>query len=179
VQTSAMKTLSLLGCFVAPTALVVAASLFACGAPRKAETANEVELAKTDETAPTPPPAATPAGRSKNTYDKDGTEVALKRAARAVKDSCGDARDESGVATGPWGKLTIQVVLGHAGRVKEVTVPASHADKPAGRCISNAFSGLIFPPWAGEDTPIDWEVELVQPAAPAPATSGSAKPGKK
>ena len=37
----------------------------------------------------------------------------------------------------------------------------------------------ILPPWAGEDTPIDWEVELVQPPAPAPATSGSAKPGKK
>ncbi|HRG96160.1 MAG TPA: hypothetical protein PLR99_07930 [Polyangiaceae bacterium] len=176
-----MRTLSLLGWFLAPTALAVAASLFACGGPKPAETANDVksdEPAKTDEPT-TPSPAATPAGRSKNTYDKDGTEVALKRAARAVKDSCGDARDESGVATGPWGKLTIQVVLGHAGRVKEVTVPASHADKPAGRCISNAFSGLIFPPWAGEDTPIDWEVELMQPAAPAPATSGSAKPGKK
>ena len=174
-----MNTRSLLGWFLAPMALVVVAFLFACGASKPPETGGDPktdEPPKTDDPA-TPPPAATPAGTSKNTYDKDGTEVALKRASRAVKDSCGDARDESGAATGPWGKVTIHLVLGRAGRVKEVTVPASHADKPAGRCISNAFSGLVFPPWAGDDTPLDWEVELVQPAAPAP--SGSAKPGKK
>lgn len=176
-----MRTLSLVGWFLAPTALVAAASLFACGGPKPAEGANDL---KTDEsaTAEAPPsaspPTPPPAGRSKNTYDKEGTEVVLNRAGRAVKAACGDARDESGAATGPWGKLTIQVVLGHAGRVKEVTVPSSHMDKPAGHCIVNAFSGLIFPPWAGDDTPVDWEVELVQPP-PQPAPATSAKPGKK
>ena len=69
----------------------------------------------------TPTAFSTPAGRSKNTYDKDGTEVVLKRAGRAVKDSCGDARDETGVATGPWGKITIQVMLGHA-RLETTTI---------------------------------------------------------
>ena len=99
-----------------------------------------------------------------------------------MKESCGEAKDESGAATGPWGKLTVQVKLGRNGRSKGVTVPASHADKPAGRCITNAFTGLIFPPWAGEDTDVDWEVELVAPAPPpAPSTppKGAPPPPKK
>ncbi len=33
--------------------------------------------------------------------------------------------------------------------------------------LPTTFSNLAFPPWAGQDTSVDWEVELVQPAAPA------------
>jgi hypothetical protein len=98
-------------------------------------------------------------------YDKEATEVVLKRAARQVKDNCGAAKDDSGKAVGPWGKANIQVQLGHNGHSKGVTVPAPYQGKPTGNCIEKAFTNLTFPPWGGQDTQVDWEVELVQPGA--------------
>jgi hypothetical protein len=96
-------------------------------------------------------------------YDKEATDVPLKRAARQVKDNCGQAKDDTGKATGPWGKVTIQLMLGHNGHSKEVTVPPPYADKAVGRCIEKAFTNLTFPPWAGADTQVTQEVELVEP----------------
>lgn len=101
--------------------------------------------------------------RRSDQYDKEGTEIVLKRAARQVKDNCGATKDDSGKATGPWGKVTIQVVLGHNGHSKGTTVPPPYAGKPVARCIEKAFSLLTFAPWGGSDTTVDWEVELVQP----------------
>lgn len=102
--------------------------------------------------------------RREDQYDKEATEVVLKRAARQVKDNCGAAKDDNGKASGPWGKATLQLVLGHGGRSKGVTVPAPYQGKPVGNCIEKAFTNLTFPPWGGADTQVDWEVELVQPA---------------
>lgn len=96
-------------------------------------------------------------------YDKEATDRELKRSARQVKDHCGAAKDENGKASGPWGKVTLQIVLGHNGHSKTVTVPAPYQGKPVGNCIEKAFTNLVFPPWGGADTQIDWEVELVQP----------------
>ena len=96
-------------------------------------------------------------------YDKEGAEIALKRAARQVKANCGQAKDDSGKAIGPWGKVTIQVQLGHNGHSKGTTVPSPYQGKPVGNCIEKAFTNLQFPPWAGDDTQVDWEVELVEP----------------
>ncbi|MFO0666207.1 MAG: hypothetical protein U0174_19795 [Polyangiaceae bacterium] len=108
--------------------------------------------------------------RSLNTYDKEQTDVVLARAARQVKQNCGATKDENGVATGPWGKVTVKVTLGHNGHSRGTTVPAPYDGKPVGRCIAQAFSNLTIPPWAGDDTDVDWEVELVKPeAAPTPA----------
>lgn len=101
--------------------------------------------------------------RRTDQYDKEATDIPLKRAARQVKDNCGAAKDDNGKATGPWGKVTIQVMLGHNGHSKEVTIPQPYAEKPVGRCIEKAFTNLTFPPWAGADTQIDQEVELVEP----------------
>lgn len=106
--------------------------------------------------------------RSLNTYDKEQTDVVLARAARQVKQNCGATKDESGVATGPWGKVTIKVTLGRNGHSRGTTVPSPYDGKPVGRCIAQAFSNLTIPPWAGEDTDIDWEVELVKPEGTAP-----------
>jgi hypothetical protein len=105
--------------------------------------------------------------RRTDQYDKEGTEVVLKRAARQVKANCGAAKDDSGKATGPWGKVTIQVQLGHNGHSKGTTVPSPHQGKPVGNCIEKAFTNLQFPPWQGADTQIDWEVELVEPGKEA------------
>lgn len=101
--------------------------------------------------------------RRTDVYDKEATDVPLKRAARQVKDNCGQAKDDNGKATGPWGKVTIQIMLGHNGHSKEVTVPSPYAEKPVGRCIEKAFTNLTFPPWGGADTQISQEVELVEP----------------
>jgi hypothetical protein len=107
--------------------------------------------------------------RRSDEYDKEATEVVLKRAARQVKENCGAARDESGKATGPWGKATLQIALGHNGRSKGVTVPPPYAGQPTGNCVEKAFTNLTFPPWGGSDTTVDWEVEIVPPAPEAAA----------
>lgn len=90
-------------------------------------------------------------------------EITMKRAARQVKGNCGGAKDADGKATGPFGKTMVTVVLGHNGHSQSATVDSSLADKPAGKCIMQAFSNLTYAPWAGSDVTVQWEVELVQP----------------
>jgi len=98
-------------------------------------------------------------------YDKDATEIVIKRAARQVKENCGAAKGDDGKATGPWGKATLQIQLGKNGHSKGVTVPAPYQGKPVGNCVEKAFTNLTFPPWGGSDAEVSWEVELVNPAA--------------
>ncbi|GAC1558969.1 MAG: hypothetical protein NVS3B10_17930 [Polyangiales bacterium] len=100
-------------------------------------------------------------------YDKEATEVVIKRAARQVKENCGAAKGDDGKATGPWGKATITLQLGANGRSKGVTVPAPYQGKPVGNCVEKAFTNLTFPPWGGSDAEVSWEVELVNPAEAA------------
>jgi len=118
----------------------------------------------TGETKPKGPGVQEGATRRSDQYDKEATEVVLKRAARQVKENCGAAKDDNGKATGPWGKATIQVQLGHNGRSKGLTVPAPYQGKVTGNCIEKAFANLTYPPWGGQDAQVDWEVEVVQPA---------------
>jgi len=98
-----------------------------------------------------------------DTYDKDETEVVLKRAARQVHDNCGMATNEDGKRSGPWGKTTVTVTLGHNGHSKGATVPEPFAEKPTGKCAVKAFSLLTFPPWNGPDTTVDWPIEIPSP----------------
>jgi hypothetical protein len=177
-------------------AFASAVALTACGAKPKqvgeypAENAGGEGAPKTNEespkwegAAPPPPPleaTAKPAGggtgaRSVNEaprqrsdqYDKEATEVVIKRAARQVKENCGAAKGDDGKATGPWGKGTITLQLGANGRSKGVTVPAPYQGKPVGNCVEKAFTNLTFPPWGGSDAEVSWEIELVNPAEPA------------
>jgi hypothetical protein len=117
---------------------------------------------------PGPPAGAVPTtpqvGQNRtDTYDKEHTEIVLKRAARQVKEHCGEAKDDTGKASGPWGKTSISVNLGHNGRSKGATVQAPYDGKPTGRCAVQAFTSLTFPPWSGADTTVDWEIEIVPP----------------
>lgn len=158
------------------------AALFACGGQKKAKDPSSDTDTSSSTNDDTPkwegaaPPqetktTTTPKGNTVNEapkqradqYDKEETEKVLRRAARQVKENCGATKDENGKATGPWGKLTVQVQLGHNGHSKGITVPAPYTDKPVGSCIEKAFSGLSFPPWGGSDTAVDWELEVVQP----------------
>ena len=161
------------------TGVLVAAVLFgaACGggAPAKdpstenSETTNHADdtAPKWDSTSqPTPKSSGTtndPSARSGNVYDKEPTEIALKRGERQVKENCGHAKDADGKANGPFGKTKITLLLGHNGHMKDVKVPAPFDGKPTGNCIVQSFDNLIFPPWAGADTPVEWEVEVVKP----------------
>jgi hypothetical protein len=106
--------------------------------------------------------------RRSDQYDKDATEVVLKRAARQVKEHCGAAKGDDGKASGPWGKGTVQIQLGSGGRSKGVTVPAPYQGKPTGNCVEKAFANLTYPPWGGADAEVSWEIELVSPPAPEP-----------
>lgn len=156
---------------------VLVVGLVACGGSGK-KADSPTPTTPTEETpkwegasAPEPPkPASTGStkvnegtARSHDVYDKEATEVVLRRSARVVKDNCGAAKDENGKATGPWGKTTIQIALGHNGHSKGTTIAPPYQGKPVGNCIEKAFTNLTFPPWAGADTQVDWEVELVQP----------------
>ena len=154
--------------------------LIACGKKEEAkdpsapppEEAVKWEGATEEDKKGAPPPSAKGGGGAKvnedgnrrhDQYDKEGTEVALKRAARQVKDNCGQAKDDNGKAVGPWGKVTIQVQLGANGHTKGTNVPAPYQGKPVGTCIERSFMNLSFPPWSGADSSVDWEVELVEP----------------
>jgi predicted small lipoprotein YifL len=155
--------------------MVALVSLIACGEKKPAKDPNAESTETATETATETPTEESKTGtssnsssggsspivnekatRSQSSYDKENTDVMLVRAARQVKANCGASKDEDGKALGPWGKVSIKVMLGHNGHVKNVAVPAP--------CIVNAFSNLQFPPWAGSDTEVDWEVELVAPA---------------
>jgi hypothetical protein len=93
----------------------------------------------------------------------DEAHIAMARAARQAKGNCGGAKDADGKATGPFGKSMVTVVLGRNGHSKSATADPSIADKPAGKCVVQAFANLTYPPWAGGDSTVQWEVELVQP----------------
>lgn len=158
-----------------------AAGLLACGGGKEKAKEPTDKPAYTDETpkwegasapdsnAPTksssggaPAVNEAPAKRT-DQYDKEATEVVLKRAARQVKENCGQAKDENGKAVGPWGTATIQVQLGHNGHSKGTTIPSPFQGKPTGNCVEKAFTNLTFPPWSGSDAEVTWEVELVEP----------------
>ena len=116
--------------------------------------------------AASPAPTGAPAHRT-DAYDKEQTEISLKRAARQVKTNCGQAKDDSGKATGPWGKVNMAIVLAPNGHSKSATIPAPYDGKAVGRCAVQAFTNLVFPPWAGSETTVEWEVEIVQPTGEA------------
>jgi hypothetical protein len=109
---------------------------------------------------------STPSGSTgnKTPYDKDSVEIELKRASRQVKANCGSATDDSGAASGPWGKTSASVTLGRNGHVKSVTVPAPYDGQPEGVCAINAFQKIQFPPYASSaDVVVEWDIEFVKP----------------
>jgi hypothetical protein len=126
---------------------------------------------ESDTPPPPPPPPATvsnpPSSNDGTPYDKDAVQVVLKRAARQVKANCGAATNDEGKATGPWGQGSVTVTLGHNGHSKGATVGPPFDGTSVGKCIVQAFAILTFPPFAGADTPVDWQVDVVKPAGAA------------
>src|SRR5689334_11488736 len=118
------------------TGVLAAVLIGACGGgapakdPANSETTNHADdtAPKWDSTShPTPTSKGSggggdPTARSGNVYDKEATEIALKRGSRQVKDNCGQAKDADGKLAGPFGKSTVQLTLGHNGHMKDVKV---------------------------------------------------------
>ena len=92
-----------------------------------------------------------------------GREIAFLQQS---KDTIGffTGTDDSGAANGPWGKTNVSVKLGHNGHSKSATIGEPYDGKPTGRCATQAFVNLQYPPFAGTDAVVDWEVEIVKPA---------------
>lgn len=107
---------------------------------------------------------SSPSSGAGTPYDKDAVEAELKRAARAIKASCGASTDDDGQATGPWGATKASITLGRNGHIKQVTVPAPYDGKPVGVCVVHAFQKIWFPPYAApSDAVVEWDVDLVKP----------------
>jgi hypothetical protein len=128
--------------------------------------------AKRDTSSTSSEPAAAPAGpppkqRRSDEYDKEATEVVLKRAARQVKANCGAATDDDGKQSGPWGSGSMKLVLGRNGHLKEAAIGPPFEGKATGRCAVQAFSRLTYPPWAGSDMTLDWPIEIEPPGKAA------------
>jgi hypothetical protein len=136
----------------------------------KATPAAKPKTAKpADDDAPAAKPKASdegphvPATLGGPAYDRATLEVTLTRASRQVKANCGSATDENGAVTGPWGKTTFIVKLGHNGHSKGGTIPAPYDGKPTGNCVVKAFTNLIYAPFAGDDADVSWPVEFSKP----------------
>jgi hypothetical protein len=119
-------------------------------------------------------PGATP--DAKTPYDKEETEKVLRRAAESVRKNCGATKNDEGKLTGPWGHTKVSVTLGRDGNSRNPTVPPPFDGTPPGRCAVNAFSKLIFPPYAApSDSIVDWEVEIIEPGKEPKGDAGAPK----
>lgn len=97
-------------------------------------------------------------------YDKDAVEAQMKRATKQIKSNCGAATDDEGKATGPWGTVSANIVLGRNGHIKDVTVPDPYNGKPVGICVVRALQKIQFPPYAGSsDVSISRDFEVTKP----------------
>lgn len=155
--------------------LVVLSAALACGKPAEDPSSENnadsgtgsgenTDTPTPSTTATTPkPPATVEDNTPKVPYDKESVDISLNRATRQVKDNCGAVKDDQGKIVGPWGKTTVTVQLGHNGHSKGATLKSPFEGSGVGRCINNAFNNLIYPPFAGADTTLDWEVEVSHP----------------
>jgi hypothetical protein len=119
--------------------------------------------------------------RAEQTFDEEEVNLVLTRAARQAQANCAKARNADGRIAGPWGEVTVTVVLNHAsGRLKDVFVDDAFDDTPTGRCVEGAFKLLVVPPWSGKDRTLERLVTLEKPAeADAEERAAQEKASKK
>ncbi len=101
-------------------------------------------------------------------YDEEHAQRQLKRAGLAAG-TCNAATGADGIARGPWGKSVVKVTIGRNGHALEVVVAPDLEGTPTGQCVKNAFSGLIFLPYAApSDAMVEWSLELKEPEKSKP-----------
>ena len=98
-------------------------------------------------------------------FDEEEVNLVLTRATRQAQANCAKVRNAEGRMAGPWGSVTVTVVLNHAsGRIKDVLVDDAFDDTPTGRCVEGAYKLLVIPPWSGKDRTLERLVVLEKPA---------------
>jgi hypothetical protein len=97
-------------------------------------------------------------------YDKQMVDQKLARAAAQANANCGRVVGDDGKPHGPWGKTTVTVTIDNNGRSRDATVPAPFDGTPVGACVTNAFNGFQYPPFAAADQKVDVEVDIKKPA---------------
>jgi hypothetical protein len=103
------------------------------------------------------------AGGEKVKYDKEMVDSLLKRSAERVKNNCGNATEEGGAKSGPYGETTVSVTVSHTGWISNPTVPAPFNGTAVGNCIVNSFDRKQFPPFGGQDVIVTVPVVVVDP----------------
>jgi len=88
-------------------------------------------------------------------FDERQSELELIRAARSAK-SC------LGVVTvdGPRGTAKVTLTFAVDGNVKASDINSPFKDTPLGKCILNAMTNVIVPPFSGADHTLEWEIDL-------------------
>jgi hypothetical protein len=108
--------------------------------------------------------ASSPA-RADQPFDEEEVGLVLTRATRQAQANCAKVRNGEGRMAGPWGNVTVTVVLNHvSGRIKDVFVDDAFDDTPTGRCVEGAYKLLFVPPWSGKDRTLERLVVLEKPA---------------
>jgi hypothetical protein len=103
--------------------------------------------------------------RADQSFDEEAVNLVLTRATRQAQANCAKVRNAEGRMAGPWGDVTVTVVLNHAsGRIKDVFVDDAFDDTPTGRCVEGAYKLLVVPPWSGKDRTLERLVTLEKPA---------------
>jgi hypothetical protein len=103
--------------------------------------------------------------RADQSFDEEEVNLVLTRATRQAQANCAKVRNAEGRMAGPWGNVTVTVVLNHAsGRIKDVFVDDAFDDTPTGRCVEGAYKLLVVPPWSGKDRTLERLVTLEKPA---------------
>jgi hypothetical protein len=98
-------------------------------------------------------------------FDEEEVNLVLTRATRQAQANCAKVRNAEGRMAGPWGNVTVTVVLNHtSGRIKDVFVDDAFDDTPTGRCVEGAYKLLVVPPWSGKDRTLERLVVLDKPA---------------
>lgn len=88
-------------------------------------------------------------------FDKKQAKLELTRAGRSAEDCTGVIEGDK-----PTGTAKVTLVFDNEGHVKEGTISDPFNDTPLGKCVLNAMTAVIVPPFEGPPATIEWDVDL-------------------
>jgi hypothetical protein len=112
----------------------------------------------------------------KRAFDRNQTEMELKRATRSAE-SCPGVVAEQEKKDHPRGETRVSVTFQEDGTVRQISIPSPFDGTPVGDCVMRAYKSVIIPPYTGGDQIIDWDLSLKDEPKAGAATK--ATKGKK
>lgn len=90
-------------------------------------------------------------------FDLKKSEIALKQATRSAEDCVGVVDEEF-----PKGKALVTITFANTGNVAKAEIADPYTDTKIGKCVLNAMSNVVVPPFTDPPNPfaVDWEVDL-------------------